>query len=129
MRRVTSFRELEVYREGFGLAMEIYRLSRSFPADERFGLTSQTLRSSRSTCANIGEAWRRRRYPAAFVAKLTDAEAEATETRIHLDFALACGHLDARTHADLDRRYDALVGSLVRMIATADAWAIGRRNA
>lgn len=129
MARITSFRELRVFRLAFDLAMEIYRVTKGFPAAERFGLVSQARRSSRSVCANIGEAWRRRRYPAAFVAKLTDAEAEATETRIHLDFALACGHLDRREHEDLDRRYDALIGKLVRMIDSADTWAVGRSTA
>lgn len=126
MPRITSFRELEVFQVAFDLAMEVYRLSRSFPSEERFGLVSQLVRSSRSICANIGEAWRRRRYPAAFIAKLTDAEAEAAETRIHLDFAMACGYIDAHVHASLDQRYDELLGKLVRMIASADTWAVGR---
>jgi four helix bundle protein len=128
MGRVRSFRELDVYRNGFRLAMEVYRVSGDFPADERFGLTAQIRRSSRSVCANTAEAWRRRRYPAAFIAKLNDAEAEAAETRVHLDFARACGYMDPATHGCLDRRYDRLLGQLVRMIHSAPQWTIGRSS-
>jgi four helix bundle protein len=126
MGRIRSFRELEVYQLGLDLAGRVFGLTRAFPAAERFGLAVQILRSSRSVCANVGEAWRRRRYPKAFRAKLTDAEAEATETRVHLDIALACGYVTPTQHRHLDARYDALIGKLVRMSANAERWAVGR---
>jgi four helix bundle protein len=120
--RARSFRELRVYRESFRLAMEIFRRSRGFPDQERYGLTSQARRSSRSVCANLAEAWRRRRYPAAFVAKLIDAEAEATETRVHLEFACACGYLSVDSGRRLDRRYDRLLRQLARMRSRPERW-------
>lgn len=81
MARVRWFRDLRVYRAAYEAAMAVFRVSLGFPDDERYGLTSQIRRSSRSVAANIAEAWRKRRYPAAFIAKLNDAEAEAAETR------------------------------------------------
>ena len=106
--RIDTFRDLEVYQLGFDLAMRLFDISKRFPAEERFELVSQIRRSSRSVCANTAEAWPRRRYPAAFVAKITDAEAEAAETRVHLDVALHCGYIDRPLHRDLDRAYDTL---------------------
>ncbi len=126
MGRITSFRELDVYQEAFRLAMEIFRLTRTLPSEERFELVPQIRRSSRSACANTAEAWRRRRYPAAFIAKLNDVETEAAETRVHLDFALACGYLEREWYRELDLAYDALIGRVVRMIDSADSWTIGR---
>jgi four helix bundle protein len=124
--RIRTFRELEAYQLAFDLARRIHDLTGRFPPSERFALTQQIVRSSRSVCANLGEAWRRRRYPRAFRAKLTDAEAEATETRVHLDIALACRYLDPDQHRHFDARYDALVGKLVRMGQQAHRWAVGR---
>lgn len=126
MPRISSFRELEVHRAAFRSAMHIFRASKRWPAEERYELTSQVRRSSRSVCACIAEAWRKRRYPAAFVAKLNDAEAEASETRVWLDFALACGYLSRQDHSALDREYHSILARLVRMIDQADQWAIGR---
>lgn len=121
---IQSFRELRVFQAAFRLAMEIFDLSKSWPGHERFELTSQIRRSSRSVCACITEAWRKRRYPAAFVAKLNDAETEASETRLWLDFALACGYLSTAEHGRLDNEYDRILGQLVRMIRQADDWAV-----
>ena len=126
MPRARDFRELRVYRAAYEAGMCVFEVSRTFPADERFSLTSQIRRCSRSAAANIAEAWRKRRYPAAFVAKLSDAEAEAAETRAHLDFALGCGYIDRRTHLRLDGAYERLTRQLVRMIDTAELWTPGR---
>lgn len=120
--RVRSYRELRVYREAFDLAMRLHRLLQTFPDDERFGLVRQARRSSRSVCANLAEAWRRRRYPAALVAKLIDAEAEASETRVHIEFAHACGYLSTEVSADLDRRYNRLLARLATMRARPERW-------
>jgi four helix bundle protein len=81
-RIVRKHTDLEVYQRAFAAAMRIFELSKSFPNEERYALTGQIRRSSRSVCANLAEAWRKRRYPAAFVSKLGDAEGEAAETRI-----------------------------------------------
>lgn len=122
MGRVGSYRELVVYREAFALAMELFHVLRTFPDDEIYDLVRQLRRSSRSVCANIAEAWRRRRYPSAFIAKLIDAEAEAAETRVHLEFAHACEYLSAQQVADFDRRYDRLLARLSAMRAHPERW-------
>lgn len=82
MTNIRSYKELRVYQSAMDAAMEVFELSKGFPVEERYSLTDQIRRSSRSVCANIGEAWRKRRYPAHFASKLSDAETEAEETRI-----------------------------------------------
>ncbi len=82
--KVTTHRDLDVYRKAFDAAMQIFELSRSFPMEERYSLTDQVRRSSRSVCANLAEAWRKRRYEAAFICKLSDSESEAAETQVWL---------------------------------------------
>jgi four helix bundle protein len=79
---IRHFRELEVYQLAMDNAMRIFEVSKLFPKEERYSLTDQIRRSSRSVCANIAEAWRKRRYPNAFVSKLSDADAEAAETQV-----------------------------------------------
>ncbi|MEA3376633.1 MAG: four helix bundle protein, partial [Chloroflexota bacterium] len=91
MGKIRTHRQLDVYQMAFEAAMRVFELSKEFPRQETFSLTDQIRRSSRSVCANLGEAWRRRRYQAAFVSKLNDAEAEATETQVWLEFAVKCG--------------------------------------
>ncbi len=121
---IKSFRDLTVYRSAFDNAMELFRVSRGFPAEERFSLTSQIRRSSRSVAANIVEAWRKRRYEAAFVSKLSDAETEAAETQVWIEFAVKCGYVDRTVAGPIYREYERLVGALVGMIAHADRWII-----
>ena len=94
MTTIRHFRELEVYLLARAGALRIFETSKSFPIEERYSLTDQIRRSSRSVCANIAEAWRKRRYPNAFISKLSDAEAEAAETQVWLEFALRCGYID-----------------------------------
>jgi four helix bundle protein len=120
--RIGRLDELRVYDRAFGLAMEIFRRSKHFPAEERFSLTDQIRRSSRSVCANIAEGWHKRRYPAAFVAKLSDAEAEAGETIVWLNFARECGYLPADLGDELRDGYDQVLGMLVRTIDRPDQW-------
>src|SRR3954464_1127238 len=96
--RVQKHTELEVYKKAFDAAMEIFQASKSFPKEETYSLTDQIRRSSRSVCANLAEAWRKRRYEAAFIAKLSDSESEAAETQVWIEFAVKCGYLD-RTFA------------------------------
>lgn len=93
-----DFKELIVYKKSFSLAMEVYEISKSFPKEEKYSLTDQIRRSSRSVCANIAEAYRKRIYVKHFVSKLTDADAENSETLVWLDFAYACGYLPKDKH-------------------------------
>jgi four helix bundle protein len=117
---IKSFRELTVYQRAFEQAMRIFEITKRFPKEEQYSLTDQMRRASRSVCTNIGEAWRKRRYPAHFVSKLTDADAEATETMIWLDFSLSCGYLHTKVHTDLSNAYDEIGKMLGSMIASPD---------
>ena len=99
--KISSAKDLEVYRMGYGLAMQVFELSRRFPAEERFVLTSQIRRSSRSVCLNLREAWAKRRYEAHFVSKLTDCDGENGETDSSLDFAKDCGYITSVQHEEL----------------------------
>ena len=116
--------ELEVYQQAFASAMRIYKLSKSFPKEERYSLTDQARRSSRSVCANLAEAWRKRRYSAAFVAKLNDCEAEAAETLRWMEFAQSCGYIKAETASELNIEYDHITGKLVNMINHPEKWTL-----
>ena len=125
---VQSHEELEVYKLAFEAAMRIFELSKSFPPEERFSLTDQIRRSSRSVCTNIAEAWRKRRYEAAFVSKLNDAEGEAAETQTWLRFAVACGYLSQEAGEELHQTYDYIVGKVVNMIVNPQPWLMLRSN-
>jgi four helix bundle protein len=120
---VSDYRGLRVYQSAFESAMAIFRLSKHFPAEERYGLTDQLRRSSRAICANIAEAWRKRRYPASFASKLSDADAEAAESQVWLAFAHACGCLAADQQAELTGRYDHICKQLHLMMRDAERWA------
>jgi four helix bundle protein len=119
---VRDVEDLEVYRVAFEAAMQLFEVSRGFPVEERYALTDQVRRSSRSVCANLAEAWRKRRYAAAFVAKLSDAEAEAAETRTWIRFARACGYLDTDRATALADTYDRITAMLVNMIRRPHPW-------
>ncbi len=96
-----SFRDLLAYKKAFVLAVKIYELSKEFPIEERYSLTDQIRRSSRSVCANIGEAYRKRRYPKHFISKLSDSDSENTETQVWLDFALNFKYINAKKYKEL----------------------------
>lgn len=121
---IQSYSELRVFQAAMDAAMGIFHLSKSFPTEEKYSLTDQIRRSSRSVCANIGEAWRKRRYKAAFIAKISDAETEACETQIWLEFALRCNCLDEEKASDLNERYDHILSQLVLMINDAEKWIV-----
>jgi len=104
------------------LSMRIFAISKHFPAEERYSLTDQVRGSSRSVCANVAESWRKRRYKAAFVAKLSDAETEATETQVWCEIAYLCEYIDKKTFLKLDDACDHVVSQLVRMVDSADRW-------
>lgn len=122
MTLVKHFKELRVYQQAFAAARRIYRLSKRWPKEERYSLTDQIRRSSRSVCSNIAEAWRKRRYPAHFVSKLSDSDSEAAETQVWLDFALDCGYINQEDHDSLYATYENVAGGLVKMMANPDAW-------
>ena len=118
-----GFRELKVYQLAYKLAMSIFEDSKIFPKEERFSLTDQIRRSSRSVVANIAEGYRKRQYPNAFVSKLADADAEATETQIWLDFAQDCAYLTKENHDELIRGYEEIGKMLQAMIAHPERFA------
>jgi four helix bundle protein len=120
--KIKHFRELDVYQNALKAAMEIFEISKRFPNEERFSLTDQVRRSSRSVCANVSEAWRKRRYAAAFVSKLNDAEGEAAETQMHIEIASLCGYLDGAGFQRLDDIYDKIIGQLVNMAEHPEKW-------
>lgn len=122
MSKIKTHEELNVYQLAFKTAMEIFRLSKGFPIEERYSLTDQIRRSSRSVCANLAEAWRKRRYKAAFLAKLNDCEAEAAETQVWIQFAVECGYLEPDSGRALYNTYNQILGSLVKMINDPDNW-------
>ena len=124
MTSIRHFRELEVYQEAMSLVMRVTELTKSFPREERFALTDQIKRSSRSICANLAEAWRKRRYEAAFVSKLNDAETEAAETQVHLEIAFRHEYVDAETFEQQDDVCDKIISQIVKMIDRADLWVI-----
>jgi four helix bundle protein len=117
---IKSFRELDVYLLAREQAKTIFTLSKSFPKEEKFSLTDQMRRSSRAVNAMIGEAWARRRYPAAFINKIDEALGEAMETQAWLDHALDCGYLDRNQYRTLDDSWQKVGAMLNRMIQRAD---------
>src|SRR5215467_10597015 len=122
--KIREHTELEVYQKGFDAAMSIFEMSRKFPKEETYSLTDQIRRSSRSVCANLAEAWRKRRYEAAFASKLSDSEAEAAETQTWLEFAVRCEYLSIDAGRTLFRTYDEIISLLVAMINNADSWVL-----
>ena len=125
--KVRTHRDLEVYDKAFGAAMMIFECSKSFPKEETYSLTDQIRRSSRSVCANLAEAWRKRRYEAAFVSKLSDCEAEAAETQTWIEFAVKSNYLDRDTANELYKTYDEIIGTFVGMIVHSDKWIIAKK--
>jgi four helix bundle protein len=102
--------------------MRVFDLTKTFPAEERYSLTDQMRRSSRSVCANLAEAWRKRRYEAAFISKLGDSEAEAAETQTWIQFSVECGYLPRGEAAVLYAEYDSIIGMLVNMLTHPQHW-------
>ena len=119
---IRSHRELEVYQLAFEAAMQIFEVTKRFPVEERYSLTDQIRRSSRSVCTNLAEAWRKRRYVRAFVNKLNDSEAEAAETQTWIQFAAECDYIKVGVAAELSQTYDNIIGKLVRMIIKPAPW-------
>ena len=122
--RIESYKDLRVFLNAMDAAMRIFELTKDFPPEEKYSMVDQMRRSSRSACTNIGEAWRRRRYRAAFIAKLNDSESEACETQVWVEFARRCEYLEEETCQELDATYDKIMGQIVRMVIDADKWLI-----
>ncbi len=125
MGRIQTHKDLRVYQLSYELAMEIFEISRTFPKEERFALTSQIRNSSRSVAANLSEAFRKRRYKRAFIAKLSDSEGESAETQTWIDFARDCKYITPETCDDLNQKYEHVIGMIINMIHKADQWPIG----
>jgi len=125
-RKIQQHTDLLVYKKAFEAAMLIFRVSKDFPKEEVYSLTNQIRRSSRSVCANLAEAWRKRRYEAAFIAKLSDAEREAAETQVWIDFAMECSYLNGESALSLDKSYEEILRMLVAMINRPEVWVIAR---
>jgi four helix bundle protein len=124
---IRHFRDLDVYQNALEAALRVYELSKKFPDGERYALTDQIRRSSRSVCANIAEAWRKRRYTAAFISKLSDSEGEAAETQVHMEFAVRHGYIANADFQAVDDAYEHIFAQLVRMIGHPEKWVIGGR--
>ena len=127
MARIKTHKDLEVYTLAFDAAMEIFELSKNFPKEEVYSLTDQIRRSSRSVSANLAEAWRRRRYEAAFANRLNIAEAEAAETQTWLEYAVKCKYLEEEPARKLYSTYNHIIGKLVNMIIHPEHWVIEKR--
>ena len=124
--KIETAKELDVYKRGYQLAMEIFELTRTFPSEEKYALTSQIRRSSRSVCLNLREAWAKRRYEAHFVSKLTDCDGENNETDSSLDFALACGYISQERHEQLTARCAGIGRMLGAMMKKAESFLISQ---
>ncbi len=119
---VKNYTDLKVYQLAFNSAMEIFNLSKGWPTEERFSLTDQIRRSSRSVCGNIAKAWRKRRYPAHFISKFSGSDSEAAVTDVWLDFADRCNYLNKEDHSSLEDNYDHICRMLTKMMNSLDAW-------
>jgi four helix bundle protein len=128
MKRAKTHCDLEVYTKAFDAAMQVFELSRSFPRDEVYSLTDQVRRSSRSVCANLAEAWRKRRYEAAFVSKVSDAETEAAETQVWVQFAVKCGYISRNVATPIYGAYNEIIRTLVGMIMHCETWLLPQRK-
>ncbi|MCP5535668.1 MAG: four helix bundle protein [Akkermansiaceae bacterium] len=120
----SSAKDLEVYQLAYRQAMELFHLSNSFPSEEKYSLTSQIRRSSRSVQANLREAWAKRRYEAHFISKLTDCDGENQETDTHMDFARDCGYIDPATIVRLQETNQQIGRMLGKMITNPQPWII-----
>ncbi len=125
--RIQRHEDLEMFQLAFKLAMAVFELSRGFPREEMYSLTDQIRKASRSVCSNTAEAWRKRRYQAAFISKLSDAEGEAAETQVWLRFAVQCGYLASAVGNGLCQEYDQLIGKIVMMIIHPEPWLVGQK--
>jgi len=121
---IKTYKQLRVYQNAIQGSMDIFHLTKHFPREETYSLTDQIRRSSRSVCANLAEAWRKRRYQAAFIAKLNDVESEASETQVWIELACRCGYLEVDKANELDTFYNQILAQLILMIKDPNKWLI-----
>jgi four helix bundle protein len=121
---ISNHKNLRVFQLSFEAGMEIFSLTKKFPKEEMYSLTDQIRRSSRSVSGNIAEAFRKRKYPKAFVSKLIDCEGEAAETQVWLDYALNCNYIDQKTHNPLYDKYDHIIAMLINMRNKPQNWSL-----
>ena len=124
MAQIRTHKDLKVFLVSYKTALEIYKLTKAFPREEIYSLTDQIRRSSRSVPANIAEAWRKRRYPKSFIAKLSDSETEAAETQVWLDFSLDFNYISPEIHRDLYDRYEHILSMISNMQKHPEKWTI-----
>lgn len=124
MAKITRHQDLEVYKKAFAAAMRIFEISKFFPKEETFSLTDQIRRSSRPVCANLAEARRKRRYEAAFIAKLNDSEGESAETQTWLEFSVRCEYMKKEIGSELFKEYDEILAMLVNTVNNSDQWVL-----
>jgi four helix bundle protein len=126
--KIVNHGDLEVYQRAFAAANTIFGLSKGFPREEQYSFTDQIRRSSRAVCANLAEAWRRRRYEQAFINRLSIAEGEAAETQVWLEFAVACAYLNAEQTRELYKSYASILATLVGMINHPETWVLSAKG-
>ena len=122
MDKIKSHKDLKVYQLAYEAALEIHEITKSFPTEERYSLTDQIRRSSRSVCSNIAEAWRKRRYQKHFISKLSDSESEASETQVWLDMSESFKYIDNKTHNDLYDKYEHILAMLINISNQPEKW-------
>ncbi|MCK9401548.1 MAG: four helix bundle protein [Bacteroidales bacterium] len=124
MDKIRSHKDLKVYQLAYEAALEIHEVTKSFPREERYSLTDQIRRSSRSVCANLAEAWRKRRYPKNFILKLSDSESESGETQVWLDLSESFSYIDHKTHNDLYDKYEHIIAMLINISNKPEKWTL-----
>ena len=122
--QINSAKDLDVYKKAYALSMDIFHLSKSWPAEEKYSLTDQVRRSSRSVCSNLREAWAKRRYEAHFISKLSDCDGENSETDTWLDYARDCGYISSEKHDELSTEVSEVGKMLGSMLYKPDPFLI-----
>ena len=126
--KILKHQDLMVYRKAFEASMRIFEVTKSFPKEETYSLTDQIRRASRSVAANIAEAWRKRRYAAAFIAKLNDAEGEAAETETWIEYSVRCNYVEREIAKELFLEYEEIIAILVSMRNKPESWTVGPKK-
>ncbi len=120
--------QLDVYKLSVEAAMDIFNLSKKFPKEETYSLTDQIRRSSRSVSGQIAEGWRRRKYKPAFINKLNEAEGEAAETQVWIEYAVKCEYISNSAGREMHKKYDNIIGKLVTMANKPDNWILNKES-
>ena len=124
MEKIRNHKELKVYQLAYEAALEIHLLTKKFPTEEKYALTDQIRRSSRSVCANLAEAYMKRQYPKNFISKLSDSQGESGETQVWIDFSKSFGYIDEKTHDNLYDKYDHILAMLINISNQPEKWTL-----